>query len=127
MSLTAKQEAFCQAIADGKNQSDAYRSAYSAEKMKAQTIQSKACLLMADGKLRARVDSLRAELANKSLWTREESVQVLKEVVAASDAKHADRIASVKVLNEMQGFNAPVKSEVLVSFPRVINVIAGRA
>lgn len=127
MSLTAKQEAFCQAIADGKNQSDAYRASYNAGAMKAETIQSKACLLMADGKVRARVDSLRAELANKSLWSREESIKVLREVVDASDAKHTDRIASVKVLNEMQGFNAPIKAEVLVSFPRVINVIAGRA
>ena len=111
MTLTAKQEAFAQAVCGGMNQSDAYRSAYNAEAMKAETIQSKASILMTDGKVRARVDELREELANKSLWTREQSVQVLKEVVDASDAKHSDKIASVKVLNEMQGFNAPVKTE----------------
>ncbi len=111
MALTAKQEAFCQSIADGMNQSDAYRSAYNAAAMKAETIQSKACLLMAGGKVRARVDSLREELANKSLWTREQSVAVLREVVEACDAKHPDKISAVKVLNEMQGFNAPVKTE----------------
>mgnify|MGYP000388240451 CR=1 FL=1 len=125
--LTAKQEAFCQAIADGKNQADAYRHAYDAGKMKAETIQQTASRLMTDRKVRARVTSLRKDLAEKSLWTREESVLVLREVLEDGDARHSDKIASVKVLNDMQGFNAPVKSEVLVTFPRTINVIAGRA
>ena len=111
MTLTAKQEAFVQAIAGGMNQSDAYRSAYNAVAMKPETIQSKACLLMADGKVRARADELREELANKSLWTREQSVAVLAGVVDACDAKHGDKISAVKVLNDMQGFNAPTKVE----------------
>ena len=112
MTLTAKQEAFAQAIADGKNQSDAYRSAYNAGKMKAETVQQTACRLMTDRKVSARVDELREELANKSLWTREQSVAVLAGVVEAMDAKHGDKISAVKVLNDMQGFNAPVKLDV---------------
>jgi phage terminase small subunit len=60
VSLTAKQEAFCQAIVAGASQADAYRKAYSAENMKAETIHEKASRLMADGKVRARVDELRA-------------------------------------------------------------------
>lgn len=111
MALTAKQEQFAQGIASGLNQSDAYRAAYSAGKMKPETVQQTASRLMTDRKVSARVTELRAELANKSLWTREQSVAVLKEVVEACDAKHTDKIGAVKVLNEMQGFNAPVKTE----------------
>ena len=112
MALTAKQEAFAQAIAGGMNQSDAYRSAYSAGKMKPETVQQTASRLMADRKVSARVKELREELANKSLWTREQSIAVLASVVDAGEAKHSDKIGAVKVLNEMQGFNAPVKLDV---------------
>ena len=38
MALTAKQEVFAQAIADGMTQADAYRTAYDAGNMKAETI-----------------------------------------------------------------------------------------
>ena len=112
MTLTAKQEAFAQAIADGKNQSDAYRAAYSAGKMKDNSINVNASKMAADAKVKLRIKELRDELANKSLWTREQSVAVLSEVVSAMDAKHSDKISAVKVLNDMQGFNAPVKVDV---------------
>ena len=127
MNLTGKQENFAQALASGMTQADAYRSAYNASAMKAETIQSKASILMADGKVRARVESLQADLANKSLWTREQSVAVLVGVIDAGGSKAGDKIGSVKVLNEMQGFNAPTRHDVAVTFPRTINVISGRA
>ena len=127
MTLTAKQEAFCQAIADGKNQSDAYRTAYDASKTKPDVVNVKASQLAADGKLAVRISSLREALANKSLWTREQSVQVLIEVIGDGDTRGSDKISAVKVLNDMQGFNAPVKSEVVLTLPRVINVVSGRA
>lgn len=126
MTLTAKQEAFCQAVASGMNQSDAYRSAYDAENMKAETVQSKACLLMAEGKVRARVDSLKQSLSEKSEWTRLDSVLTLRAIAESAEAKDSDKTGAVKVLNEMHGFNAPTKHELSVSFPRVINIISGR-
>ena len=127
MTLTAKQEAFVQAIAGGMNQSDAYRSAYNAGKMKDGSINVNASKLAADAKVALRIAELREELANKSLWTREQSVAVLAGVVEACDAKHGDKISAVKVLNDMQGFNAPVKAEVLLNFPRTIQIVAGRS
>ena len=111
MTLTAKQEGFAQAVAGGMNQSDAYRSAYNAGKMKDSSINCNASQLMSDAKVAQRVSFLREELANRSLWTREQSVAVLKEVVDASDAKHTDRISAITVLNKMQGFDAPLKIE----------------
>jgi hypothetical protein len=94
------------------SQADAYRSAYNTTKAKPETVQQAASRLMAGGKVYARVKELRDELANKSLWTREQSIAVLAGVVDAQDSKHSDKIGAVKVLNEMQGFNAPVKLDV---------------
>jgi len=125
--LTAKQEAFAQAVADGMNQSDAYRSAYNAGAMKPETVQSKACLLMANGKVRARVDSLRSALSEKALWTRQDSVTALRDIAMGGDARANEIVAAIKELNAMHGFNEPTKHELSVSFPKVINVISGRA
>ncbi len=116
MALTAKQEAFCQAIANGMNQSDAYRSAYDAGKMKPDVVNVKASQLASDGKVTVRLTELREELANKSLWTREQSVAVLVDVIGEGDSRAGDKISAVKVLNEMQGFNAPTKLEVSGKF-----------
>lgn len=127
MTLTHKQEAFAQAVAAGATLSDAYRTAYSADSMKPATINVKASELMSNGKVSARVGQLRKELENRALWSREESVRVLAEIAGGIESKPAEKVAAVKELNSMHGFNAPVKTEVEHSFPRVINVIAGRA
>lgn len=110
MSLTSKQEAFAQAIASGKSQADAYRLAYSAGKMADATIWSKASVLMADGKVTARVAELRKQLENKQLWTREMSVKAL--IGAYKDGAPSVKIAAVKELNAMHGFNAPTQLNV---------------
>ena len=82
-------------------------------------------IVMKDGKVLARIAELRKALESKALWTREKSVQVLSEV--ADMGKAQERVAAVKELNSMHGFNAPTKHDVAVTFPRTINVIAGRA
>jgi len=112
MTLTAKQEAFAQAVADGLTQADAYRSAYDAGKMKAETVQSKASILMSNGMVRARVDSLKAALESKGLWTREKSVQALAAIADGGEAKANEIVAAIKELNLMHGFNAPSKVEI---------------
>jgi hypothetical protein len=109
--LTAKQEAFAQGIADGLGQGDAYRMAYDAEGMKDSTVYSKASILMNDGKIRARVDELKAMVVEKQLWTREMSVKGLIQAYRiAQDAKTSTGMtAAVKELNVMHGFNEPTK------------------
>ena len=102
------------------NQSDAYRSAYNAGKMKSETVNSKAYELSKNGEVAARVAELREALANKSLWTREQSVAVLVDVIGDGESKGGDKISAVKVLNEMQGFNAPTKSELTINLPKKI-------
>ena len=60
MNLTPKQEKFCHAIVAGEGQSQAYRKSYDTTKMAPNTIHRKAHELMADGKIAARLESLRA-------------------------------------------------------------------
>ena len=109
--LTAKQEAFAAAVASGKTQADAYRLAYDAENMKESTLWSNASRLMADSKVAARVEDLRKQLENKQLWTREMSVKAL--IGAYKEGNPTAKIAAVKELNAMHGFNAPTKLDVI--------------
>jgi hypothetical protein len=109
--LTAKQEAFCQAIADGMTQADAYRAAYSAEKMTDKAIYVKASELMASGNVSVRVAELKQALADKQLWSREMSVKGLVAAYrVANEGKNASGMTgAIKELNAMHGYNEPAK------------------
>lgn len=113
MSLTSKQEHFCQCIADGMTQADAYRAAYSASKMSAGALHVEASKLLDNPKVSLRVQELKGKLTAKALWTREMSVQAL--VSAYKIAKGKDNASgmtgAIKELNAMHGFNEPTKHE----------------
>lgn len=68
--LTARQEAFAQGVAGGGSASASYRAAYDASKMADATVWARASGLLADGKVRARVDALLQEKARKGLHDR---------------------------------------------------------
>ena len=59
--LTLKQENFCQVYIESGNASGAYRHAYDARRMKAETIHRKARELMEHGKVTARISELQAK------------------------------------------------------------------
>ena len=110
MSLTPQQEAFAQAVASGKSQSEAYRIAYpGSEKWKPEALWANSSALMA--KVSVRVYAIRKELADRGLWSREQSVLVLQEIATKGD-KNADRVSAIRELNKMHGFEAPTKLEV---------------
>lgn len=112
MKLTPKQERFCQCIADGMSQADAYRNAFDVKPTtKPETTQANASRLMADSMVSARVKELRDMLTAKAIWTREDSAKVLSEIALGHDeqGKTSDRVAAVKELNAMHGFHAPTK------------------
>lgn len=68
MSLTPKQEKFAQEVASGKSQADAYREAYPrSKKWKAESVHEKASTLMANVKVRSRVDDLRKKVEERTL------------------------------------------------------------
>lgn len=105
--LTAKQEAFCQGIADGLGQADSYRAAYDAEGMKDNVIYARASELMKNGKVTDRIKELRSEVQEKQLWSREMSVKAL--VQAYREGSGSVKVSAVKELNAMHGYNEPSK------------------
>jgi phage terminase small subunit len=77
--LTPKQEAFCLAYVETSNASEAYRRAYATKKAGAKTIHEKASRLLAEGKLRARLEELRQEHAERHKVTVDSLVKELDE------------------------------------------------
>lgn len=112
--ITHKQEAFAQAIASGMTQADAYRAAYSAERMADGAIYREASLLLDNPKVAQRVVELKGQLEKKQLWTREMSVKALAGAykLAQGTGNARDMIGAVKELNLMHGFNEPTRFDV---------------
>ena len=111
MKLTAKQEKFAQKVASGATQSDAYRAAYGTKNMTNNSIWASASNLMKNVKVAARVRKLKKELADKELWTRENSVKALINTykLAESSENPSAMTGAIKELNAMHGFNEPKK------------------
>lgn len=109
-SRTDRIEIFAQAVIAGKSQSDAYRLAYPTSlKWKDDSVHHKASEMARDVQVLSRVEKLRKDLAEKILWSREDSVNVLKEIATDSSYRGSERTAAVKELNAMHGHNSPVK------------------
>lgn len=103
-------EIFAQAIVSGKKQADAYRAAYPAAlNWKDESVHPKASEMAKNGTVLARIAELRKEVAEKILWSREESALVLKEIALDDTYQSSARISAVKELNAMFGYNSPVK------------------
>ena len=113
--LTSKQEAFARLVAEGSSQADAYRSAFNS-KAKPESVHVNASKLMSDAKVSLRVEELKQELAEKSLWTRLNSVEVLASIARGRSnisedgepvepARDSDRVNAVKALNSMHGWD----------------------
>ncbi len=109
MKLTPKQESFCMAYLETGNASEAYRQAYSAEKMTPKTVNETASKLLASPKVSARVEELKAMIVEKFVWSRQDSLQVLSDIARTATEPATSRITAVKELNAMHGYNAPSK------------------
>lgn len=121
--LSAKEEKYCQIRAQdaGVTQLQAYVAAgYPASK----SAKNLASELEAKLHIRKRIMDLRDLAAMEGLWSRKQSIDVLKDIVEREimigddgkvliyPAKDTDKINATKVLNEMCGYNAPIKMEV---------------
>lgn len=114
--LKPNHDDFCRAVAGGALYLDAYREHIAGTRKrkpegKPETQRSNASNFMKRPEIAQRIRELRAELAAEELWTRKQSVDVLKRAVemAIDDNKPQHMVAAVKELNSMHGFNEPVK------------------
>jgi phage terminase small subunit len=89
MKLTAKQEKFAQLVAEGFSISEAYRAAYNAEKMAADTVHREAHEVAKHPKVSARIDELRKPIIEKVQLTLETHLEDLKALrnMAIKDGK----------------------------------------
>jgi phage terminase small subunit len=106
LGVTAKQEAFCQAVSSGKNLSDAYRSAYVTDNMAESTIHELSCRLFSDSKVRARMLSISQELeANRRMMASSDAalaLRVLRQMAEKADTDAA-KIRAAELLAKVGG------------------------
>ena len=119
--LTAKQEAFAQAIVSGLSQADAYRAAYNASAMKPATVQNKAHILMKNGEVRARVVALRAPVIAKVQYGLLEAMNEAQEAFAVSKARDngAAMVAAVMLRARLNGLLVDRKEVTLTEVQRL--------
>ncbi len=105
MALTAKQEAFCQAIVSGMSQADAYRKAYDAKKMKPPTVQKRASELMANGEVTGRVDAIRKPVVEKVQYDLEKAMEEAGRALNLAEDKEnpGAMVAAVQLRSKLNG------------------------
>jgi len=109
--LTPVEERFANEVALGKSQAAAYRIANPrSTKWKDGSVYVKASLMMGKDKVKKRIAEIQQLLLIRTLWSREQSVVALKEVIKAPDRK-SDVVAAVRELNVMHGFHEAQKIE----------------
>jgi phage terminase small subunit len=101
--LTPKQEKFAQGIIEGMSQADAYRSAYSCARMSDKTIWENASRLMADTKVKARVQELRDRIATDSIMSAQERLEWLSRLIENEDEYTSDKLKAIDLMNKMTG------------------------
>lgn len=118
--LTPNQEVFAQKIIEGMSQADAYRSAYNCSRMSDKTIWEKASRLMADNKVRARVQELRDKVALSSVMSAQERLEWLTGVIKDAEERTENKLKAADIMNKMQGeyiqrIEADVKNDVTIN------------
>lgn len=88
--LTIKQENFCNYYIECGNASEAYRRAFSCEKMKPETINRNAFDLLNNSKIATRIKELQAQLQKKSDITKDEAVRELSNIVRVNPLDYID-------------------------------------
>ena len=107
--LTLKQEHFVKAYIETGNASEAYRIAYDADKMKAETIHRKASELMNNGKIRARLNELQTEHKERHNMTVDDLIKELDEAreIAKENGNPTAMISAVMGKAKLLGLDKP--------------------
>lgn len=110
--LTNLQRGTVLGVVAGKSQRQAYRDAGGKAKTD-ETADASASEILSHPEVRAFYNSLMEKVAEKAIWTREDSLRTLAEIASGSDenGKTSDRVAAVKELNAMSGWNSASKLE----------------
>jgi hypothetical protein len=113
--LTPKQERFCKVYLETGNATLAYKTACDADQMTSKTVNETACRLMKQANISPRINGFHEMVINAVSWKRQDSPRILSEIATDLNGttSRRERIAAVKELNAMCGFNAPVRSQMV--------------
>jgi len=107
MIVTSKQAKFCRQIAMGSFLSHAYREAYSATNMLANTVHKEAHKLMRNPKVTTMVDALQAQANDQvvrlSVASREEVLATLTKCMQSGEPKDSVRLKAAETLGKHYG------------------------
>ena len=105
MGLTAKQEAFCIAYIETGNASEAYRRAYAADNMQPQVVNVKASTLLANGKIKVRLQEIRAPVVKAAQITLTQHLDDLKRLrdLAEASEKYGPAVAAEMARGKVSG------------------------
>lgn len=90
MRLTVKQERFCDIYLETGNATEAYRQAYDCGNMKYDTIVRKACELLKNGNITARLEEKRISLTEQSDIRKQDILEELKAIAFSDIADYVD-------------------------------------
>lgn len=95
--MTPKQEKFCNIYLECGNASEAYRRAYSCSNMKDKQIWEESCKLLTRPNVAQRIDQLRAEMEQRSNFTKDNAVSILRDIATAN-------VTDVLVVNQGKNY-----------------------
>lgn len=120
--LTIKQENFCNYYIESGNASDAYRRAYSSEKMKDKQIWEESCKLLSNPNVTQRVKELQEEQKKKSDITKEEIIKLCADIIRGKSitdyteeydgknkVKNVSKTWAIERVCKMLGLDEPTK------------------
>ena len=99
--LTLKQSNFCDGYISLGNASEAYRQAYNAGGMKAETVHRKAAELLENGKVTARIEKLRSELQEAQKVTHESQVAEYRKLKSKAEVEIDDACKRINTINRI--------------------------
>ncbi len=121
--ITPRRETFCQAMLTAKDQSEAYRASFSTQNMLPATIHSKASILMADGKARARIAELRAPAVEAAQITLQSHLKRLNDLsdMAVTEKQYSAAIAAEVSRGKASGFYIDKREDVTDPFKKALS------
>ncbi len=126
--LTLKQEHFAKAYIETGNASEAYRIAYDADKMKAETIHRKANELISNGKITARIEEMQKEHQERHKITVDNLVDQLEEALqlAKTNGNANAMIAAIMGKAKLLGLDKPepVRIQIEKELPTLAELFA---
>ena len=103
-------EQFVLNVAAGMPHNDAYRKVY--PNCRKRNANKGAYRLLHRSEIAARLDYLKRCNAESSQWTREDAMEILRNIAENPDKEDRDRINAVNLLNQMCGYAEPAKPQI---------------